>query len=67
MTTSETRDPQWDDQRDGAFFRIVSDLFPPAMLLAATVLLASYDETSEAEQFLPNTPRQAAPGVTLAR
>jgi hypothetical protein len=37
------------------------------MLLAATVLLATYHETSVAEQFLPNTPRQAAPGVTLAR
>lgn len=59
-TTLETRDPQWDDERDGTFFRIVATLFPPAMVFAATVLLESYDETAE------NAPQGLAGSVTLA-
>lgn len=58
LQTLETRDPQWDDDRDGAFFRIVASLFPPAMVFAATVLLESYD--------VENAPRCPAGSVTLA-
>ena len=34
----------WDDARDGAFFRLVADVFHPDFLLGATVLLGSYDD-----------------------
>ena len=60
-TTFETTDPQWDEQRDGTFFRIVAHLLPADVLLAATVLLESYDDD------LPNTSRGATAGATLAR
>ncbi|MDQ1626743.1 MAG: hypothetical protein QOI54_487 [Actinomycetota bacterium] len=32
---------------DEAFFRLVAAVFPPALLLGATVLLASYDPEEE--------------------
>ena len=38
----------WDDQRDTAFFRIVSDVFPSAFVAGSGALLASYDDVSAA-------------------
>ncbi len=44
MNSIDIGPSSWDDARDGAFYRIVADLFPPAFLAGATVLLASYDD-----------------------
>ncbi|MEO6713908.1 MAG: hypothetical protein ABIM89_10815 [Mycobacteriales bacterium] len=45
-TTTVTRQQlsAWSDATDGAFFRIVSALFPPAFLYGAGVLLALNDD-----------------------
>ena len=34
----------WDESRDPAFFALTARLFPPAVTLAMTVLLASHDD-----------------------
>jgi len=49
MTTTERdRVPtEWSDERDVAFFRITSRVFPPAFLAGASALLASYDPADE--------------------
>lgn len=46
MTTTqlETIPASWTDERDGAFFSIVQNLFRPAFTSGATALLMSYDE-----------------------
>jgi hypothetical protein len=53
MDTS-TRDirnaSSWDEATDGAFFRIVSSVFPAAFLYAAGVLLALNDDDPELSQ-----------------
>lgn len=56
----ETTNPVWDDARDSAFFRIVASLFPEAMVFAAGVLLASYDDEDL------NESRVLVGGATLA-
>lgn len=42
-SSSEQIPTTWSDERDGAFFHLVANLFRPAFLAGATVLLASYD------------------------
>ncbi len=46
MDSSSTRPTTWDAARDEAFFRIVLHVFPPALLEAASSLLASYDDVA---------------------
>lgn len=46
----------WNDDRDGAFFRITATLFPPAFTSGASVLLASYDDECAP---MASTPREA--------
>lgn len=58
----ETLNPVWDDTRDAAFFRLVADVLPQAMVFAAGVLLASYDDEGDL-----NECHAVAGGVTLAR
>lgn len=40
----ETLPVTWSDERDGAFFALVRNLFRPAFTSGATALLLSYDE-----------------------
>lgn len=40
----ETIDAGWDDEQDGAFFRLVADVFPAEFVYSAGVLLATYDD-----------------------
>ena len=49
MRTRRDVHAAWTTGRDEAFFRIVQSLFPAAWLSAASVLLASYDETEASE------------------
>ena len=60
-TAAETARSSWDADRDETFFRLVRDLFRPAFLQGASVLLASYDRDVE-----EHAPRIAAP-VALPR
>jgi hypothetical protein len=48
MTTTaiETVPAIWDDARDIPFFRITARLFSPEFCVAASVLLAGYDDTT---------------------
>ena len=48
MTTTESIPQVWDDERDGTFFRIATQLFSSEFCYGATVLLASYDTEDEA-------------------
>ena len=48
MTTTESIPQVWDDERDGTFFRIATQLFSTEFCSGATVLLASYDTEDEA-------------------
>ena len=43
MSALEELPTTWDPDRDECFFRIVARLLPPAMVEAASSLLASYD------------------------
>ena len=43
-TAIETIPALWDDERDGAFFRITAALFSGEFTYGAGVLLASYDD-----------------------
>lgn len=49
MTTAgaEALPTEWNDDRDGAFFRITATLFPSAFVGGASVLLAGYDDDCE--------------------
>ena len=49
----------WDDQRDTAFFRIVSDVFPSAFVAGSGALLASYDDVSVAPYVESSEPATA--------
>lgn len=44
MISSVSPSSIWTGERDEAFFRIVQDLFPAALVAAAGVLLATYDD-----------------------
>lgn len=44
----ETIPAIWTEERDGAFFAIVQNLFRPAFTSGATTLLMTYDEDSGA-------------------
>jgi hypothetical protein len=46
VTVTELLPQVWDDERDGAFFRLVTPLFTPQFLFGAGVLLASYDDSA---------------------
>ena len=46
MTAVETVPDTWDSERDERFFRATARLLPPAVVEAASSLLASYDEPS---------------------
>ncbi|MEO6714075.1 MAG: hypothetical protein ABIM89_11685 [Mycobacteriales bacterium] len=46
----------WDDATDGAFFRIVSSLFPPEFLFGAGVLLALNDADVDSDLDLDRAP-----------
>ena len=61
MDSSCTRPTTWDASRDEAFFRIVQYVFPPALLEAASVLLASYDDVASV------TDRRSGPPTTDRR
>ncbi len=43
-TELETIPATWSEERDGAFFALVHDLFPAAFVSGATALLMSYDD-----------------------
>jgi hypothetical protein len=61
MDSSCTRPTTWDAARDEAFFRIVQYAFPPVLLEAAGVLLASYDDAA------PVADRRSGPPTTDRR
>ena len=65
MTTSQvdTRPHCWDDARDTSFFRLTASLFSPDFCLGATVLLASYDDETEAATEVPSA-APSAPGLS---
>ncbi|HSP38894.1 MAG TPA: hypothetical protein VLR26_14205 [Frankiaceae bacterium] len=63
----ETMDTDWDDARDGQFYRMVADLFPPAFLAGASALLASYDESRPAVPPAVTTPAARRPMVPVPR
>lgn len=63
MDSSSARPTAWEAARDEAFFRIVKGLFPPALLEAASVLLASYDDAcavADRRAGLPTTDRRSS-------
>ena len=47
-TTLETVPVTWIDEREGAFFALVRNVFRPAFVSGATALLMSYDEDGDA-------------------
>jgi hypothetical protein len=50
---------QWDDERDTAFFRLMTNLFSPSYAAGASALLASYDDAVPASAVEPSAPSRA--------